>query len=163
LPQGLHQSDRLPEPIFTPATKADSGHDENVPFEVVESALGKPMAQELKRRSIALYLTAAEHAARRGLLLADTKFEFGALEDEILLIDEALTPDSSRFWDQATYEPGRPQEAFDKQYVRDYLDSIGWDHSPPAPALTPEVVAGTRQRYLEAFERLTGPPRADHS
>lgn len=159
LPPGLEQSDRLPEPIFTPATKAATGHDENVPLSALESALGSPLAHGLKRRSLALYTAAAEHAAARGLLLADTKFEFGLLGEEILLIDEVLTPDSSRFWDRATYVAGGPQEAFDKQYVRDYLDSIGWDHAPPAPPLPPAVVAGTRQRYLEAFERLTGPPR----
>jgi phosphoribosylaminoimidazole-succinocarboxamide synthase len=159
LPAGLRQSERLPEPIFTPATKAAVGHDENVSFAAVESALGQPLARELERRSLALYAAAAEHAARRGLLLADTKFEFGLLGDELLLIDEALTPDSSRFWDRGSYAPGQPQEAFDKQYVRDFLDASGWDHRPPAPPLPPPVVEGTRQRYLEAFERLTGPPQ----
>lgn len=161
LPLGLLQSERFPEPIFTPATKAETGHDENVPLSALESALGPALARELERRSIALYQSAAAHAAARGLLLADTKFEFGLLGHELLLIDEALTPDSSRFWDRAAYLPGQPQEAFDKQYVRDYLDAIGWDHKPPAPPLTPEVVEGTRRRYLEAFERLTGPPRLD--
>jgi len=159
LPAGLRQSERLPEPIFTPATKANIGHDENVPLAVVESALGPALARELERRSLALYLAAAAHADDRGLLLADTKFEFGLLGDELLLIDEALTPDSSRFWDRAAYVPGQPQEAFDKQYVRNFLDAMGWDHRPPAPPLTPEIVEGTRRRYLEAFERLTGPPR----
>jgi phosphoribosylaminoimidazole-succinocarboxamide synthase len=161
LPAGLRQSERLPEPIFTPATKANVGHDENVPLAAVESALGAGLARELERRSLALYQAAAAHAADRGLLLADTKFEFGLLGEELLLIDEALTPDSSRFWDRAAYVPGQPQEAFDKQYVRDFLDGIGWDHRPPAPPLTPEVVEGTRRRYLEAFERLTGHPRHD--
>ncbi len=157
LPSGLKLSDRLPEPIFTPATKAETGHDINVNFGVLESALGEPLAEELRRRSIALYTAAAAHSSERGLLLADTKFEFGLLGEEVLLIDEVLTPDSSRFWDKATYAPGQPQEAFDKQYVRDYLDAMGWDHAPPAPPLPEEVVAGTRQRYVEAYERLTGP------
>ncbi len=153
---GLRQSERLPEPIFTPATKAASGHDENVPFAAVEAALGPALAGELRRRSLALYAAAAEHAAGRGLLLADTKFEFGLLGDRLLLIDEALTPDSSRFWERASHAPGRAQEAFDKQFVRDYLDAIGWDHVPPAPPLPADVVEGTRRRYLEAYARLTG-------
>jgi phosphoribosylaminoimidazole-succinocarboxamide synthase len=158
LPSGLSQSERLPEPIFTPATKADTGHDENVPFSTVENALGGALAHELRRRSLAIYDAAAQHAEARGLLLADTKFEFGLLGDELLIIDEMLTPDSSRFWDKANHVPGRSQEAFDKQYVRDYLDQSGWNHEPPAPALPEEVVKGTLRRYLEAFDRLIGPP-----
>jgi phosphoribosylaminoimidazole-succinocarboxamide synthase len=158
LDPGLRQSERLAEPIFTPATKSDSGHDENISFDEFEDAVGPALARELERRSLALYTAGAEHAARRGLLLADTKFEFGLLGDQVLTIDELLTPDSSRFWEKASYAPGEPQEQFDKQYVRDYLDQIGWDHQPPAPALPPEVVEGTRRRYLEAFDRLTGPP-----
>ncbi len=160
LPSGLGQSERLPEPIFTPATKADSGHDENVPFSTVENALGGALAHELRRRSLGLYEAAARHAEARGLLLADTKFEFGLLGDRLLVIDEMLTPDSSRFWDQSNHVPGRSQEAFDKQYVRDYLDQSGWNHEPPAPPLPEEVVTGTLRRYLEAFDRLTGPPLA---
>ncbi len=158
LPPGLRQSERLPEPIFTPATKADSGHDENISFAAMEAALGAALAGELRRRSLALYTAAADHAERRGLLLADTKFEFGRLGDRLIVIDEILTPDSSRFWEKARHAPGAAQEAFDKQYVRDYLDRSGWNHEPPAPALPPEVVAGTSRRYLEAFDRLIGPP-----
>lgn len=160
LAPGLRQSEKLAAPIFTPATKADSGHDENVPFAAMESALGSALASELRRRSLVLYTAAAAHAERRGLLLADTKFEFGLLGDQLLVIDEILTPDSSRFWDQASHAPGRAQEAFDKQYVRDYLDGSGWNHEPPAPPLPEAVVQGTRRRYREAFERLTGPPLA---
>lgn len=158
LAPGLVESERLPEPIFTPATKSDTGHDVNVSFEEFAAAVGPALARELERRSIAIYTAGAEHAARRGLILADTKIEFGLLADRILIIDELLTPDSSRFWDRASYIAGEPQESFDKQYVRDYLDQIGWDHRPPAPPLPPEVVNGTKRRYLEAFERLSGAP-----
>ena len=157
LPPGLRESEALPSPIFTPASKADSGHDENVSKAVMAAALGQPVADELERRSLALYSEAAAHAARRGLLLADTKFEFGWRDGRLILIDEALTPDSSRFWDRTTYRPGAPQESFDKQYVRDHLDRSGWDHEPPAPPLPPAVVDGTRRRYQEAFTRITGP------
>jgi phosphoribosylaminoimidazole-succinocarboxamide synthase len=163
LAPGLLESERLPEPIFTPATKSDTGHDVNISFEEFEAAVGPALSRELERRSIALYTAGAEHAARRGLILADTKIEFGLLGDRVLTIDELLTPDSSRFWDSASYAAGEPQESFDKQYVRDYLDEIGWNHRPPAPALPPEVVDGTKRRYLEAFERLTGPPREEGS
>ena len=154
---GLRESEQLPMPIFTPATKVDTGHDQNVSRAAMAEAIGDDLTSELERRSLALYAAAAEHAGRRGLLLADTKFEFGLRGDRITLIDEILTPDSSRFWDRATYEPGQPQESFDKQYVRDYLDRSGWDHEPPAPPLPPDVVDGTRRRYQLAFTRLTGP------
>jgi phosphoribosylaminoimidazole-succinocarboxamide synthase len=160
LPPGLRESEALPSPIFTPATKADSGHDENVSKAVMAAALGDVVADELERRSLALYAEAAAHAARRGLLLADTKFEFGWRDGKLILIDEALTPDSSRFWDRTTYRPGAAQESFDKQYVRDHLDRNGWNHEPPAPPLPPSVVDGTRRRYLEAFARITGPELA---
>jgi phosphoribosylaminoimidazole-succinocarboxamide synthase len=157
LQPGLRESEALPVPIFTPATKVDQGHDENVSRAVMAKALGEELTSDLERRSLALYAAAAKHAGRRGLLLADTKFEFGFRGDRLVLIDEILTPDSSRFWDRATYEPGSSQESFDKQYVRDYLDQSGWNHEPPAPPLPPEVVDGTRRRYQLAFSRLTGP------
>jgi phosphoribosylaminoimidazole-succinocarboxamide synthase len=157
LKAGLRESEALPVPIFTPATKVDAGHDQNVSRAVMAQALGEELVSELERRSLALYTAAADHAARRGLLLADTKFEFGFRGDRLVLIDEVLTPDSSRFWDRATYEPGQSQESFDKQYVRDYLDQSGWNHEPPAPPLPPDVVDGTRRRYQLAFSRLTGP------
>jgi len=161
LPPGLRQSEKLAAPIFTPATKADTGHDENVSYATMAEELGSALANELRRRSLALYAAAAAHAERRGLLLADTKFEFGLHGDRLLVIDEILTPDSSRFWEKASHVPGRAQEAFDKQYVRDYLDGSGWNHEPPAPPMPDEVVQGTRRRYLEAFDRLTGPPLAE--
>ncbi len=164
LPQGLRESEKLPEPIFTPATKAEIGeHDENIDIERAAELLGdRAIAEELKRISIELYTHAAEHAAERGILLADTKFEFGASPGaEIVLGDEVLTPDSSRFWPADDYEPGRPQHSFDKQYVRDYLDEIGWDHNPPAPELPDEVVQNTRAKYVEAYERICkGAPQA---
>jgi len=154
LPPGLRNGDRLPEPIFTPATKAAHGHDENITFEQMARVVGGETASALRAMSLSLYQRSATHAARRGLLLADTKFEFGMRDGEIVLIDEALTPDSSRYWDAAQY-PGS-LVAFDKQYVRDYLTRIGWNHEPPAPALPPDVVAATRARYLETYVRLTG-------
>ncbi len=163
LPDGLTESSKLPEPIFTPATKAEVGdHDENIDFERACEIIGsRRLMEELRRVSIALYSHAAAHAAEREIIIADTKFEFGGAPDqEIVLADEALTPDSSRFWPAADYEPGRGQASFDKQFVRDWLDQAGWDHSPPAPQLPDEVVAGTRDRYLEAFELLTGSPLA---
>jgi phosphoribosylaminoimidazole-succinocarboxamide synthase len=159
LPQGLGESDRLPEPIFTPATKAEVGeHDENISFGRACEILGsKPLMEELRRVSIELYEHAATHATARGILLADTKFEFGASAGtEIVLADEVLTPDSSRFWPADEYEPGRAQRSFDKQYVRDWLDEQGWDRSPPAPRLSDEVIANTRAKYIEAYERITG-------
>jgi phosphoribosylaminoimidazole-succinocarboxamide synthase len=156
LPAGLRESDRLPEQIFTPSTKATSGHDENISFEETISRIGRPLAERLRDVSLALYRRAAEHASARGIIIADTKFEFGILGDELIWIDEALTPDSSRFWPAAQYLPGKPQPSFDKQYVRDYLERIGWNKQPPAPALPPDVVAATREKYREAYQRITG-------
>jgi phosphoribosylaminoimidazole-succinocarboxamide synthase len=159
LPDGLQESDRLPEPIFTPATKAEIGdHDENIDFDRAAEILGdRALAEELQRVSIELYQHAADHAGERGIILADTKFEFGRADGEpIILADEVLTPDSSRFWPADEYEPGRPQRSFDKQYVRDWLDEAGWDHSPPPPELPDEVVENTRAKYVEAYERITG-------
>jgi phosphoribosylaminoimidazole-succinocarboxamide synthase len=161
LPAGLRESDRLPEPIFTPATKADVGeHDENIDFDRAAEIVGdRAVMEELRSLSIALYRHAAEHAESKGIILADTKFEFGRSEDgQIVLADEVLTPDSSRFWPVDRYEPGRSQPSFDKQYVRDWLDRSGWDHSPPAPELPSDVVENTRSRYVEAYERLVGEP-----
>jgi phosphoribosylaminoimidazole-succinocarboxamide synthase len=154
LPAGLRDSDRLPEPIFTPATKALSGHDENISRAEMANRAGTELAQTLERLSLALYRFGAERAVERGLILADTKFEFGLLDGEVILIDEVLTPDSSRFWDLEQYAPGGAQPSFDKQYVRDYLEQIGWNKQPPAPPLPDEVVAGTSARYLEALRRL---------
>jgi len=158
LPEGLTESDKLPEPIFTPATKADLGeHDENIDFDRAAEIIGdRPLMEELRRISIEIYQRAADHAAERGIILADTKFEFGASAgSEVVLADEVLTPDSSRFWPADDYEPGRSQASFDKQYVRDYSDSVGWDHTPPGPELPDEVVQNTRAKYVEAFERIT--------
>jgi phosphoribosylaminoimidazole-succinocarboxamide synthase len=161
LPGGLRESDRLPEPIFTPATKADVGeHDENIDFERAADIVGdRTVMEELRRVSIELYSFAAAHAADAGIILADTKFEFGRDGDgTIVLADEVLTPDSSRFWPLDSYAPGGPQPSFDKQYVRDWLDATGWDHAPPAPELPSEVVANTRGKYVEAYERIAGEP-----
>ena len=158
LPEGLQQCDKLPEPIFTPATKAEVGdHDENIDIGRAAEILGDAaLAEELKRLSIEIYEHAAEHAAERGIILADTKFEFGkSAGAEIVLADEVLTPDSSRFWPADDYSPGRDQDSFDKQYVRNWLDEEGWDHSPPAPELPAEVVENTRGRYIEAYEKIT--------
>jgi phosphoribosylaminoimidazole-succinocarboxamide synthase len=158
LPAGLRESDRLPEPIFTPATKAEVGeHDENIDFgRAVEIIGDRALMEELRRVSIELYRRASDHAGERGIILADTKFEFGASPGaEVVLADEVLTPDSSRFWPADDYEPGRPQQSFDKQYVRDWLDQSGWDHTPPAPELPENVVANTRAKYVEAYERIT--------
>ena len=159
LPDGLRESDRLPVPIFTPATKADVGeHDENIDFERAAEIVGdRALMAELRRVSIDLYSHAAEHAAERGIILADTKFEFGRHAGaEVVLADEVLTPDSSRFWPADRYGPGRSQPSFDKQYVRDWADEAGWDHSPPAPELPADVVEQTRAKYVEAYERITG-------
>lgn len=155
LPAGLRESDRLPEPIFTPSTKAQSGHDENITFEDTVRLLGQDLAEQVRETSLALYRFAAEYALERGLIIADTKFEFG-LDDggELVLIDEILTPDSSRFWPLESYEPGRAQASFDKQYVRDYLESIRWDKNPPAPPLPDDVVKKTVEKYQEALTRL---------
>ncbi len=156
LPPGLRESDRLPEPLFTPSTKAGAGHDENLSFDAAAALIGRDLAERVRDLSVALYRFAADYALERGILLADTKFEFGLVGDEVTLCDEVLTPDSSRFWPADQYEPGRPQPSFDKQYVRDYLESIGWSKEPPAPALPDDVVRNTSDRYREAFLRLTG-------
>jgi phosphoribosylaminoimidazole-succinocarboxamide synthase len=156
LPEGLRESDRLPEPIFTPSTKATTGHDENISFEETVSRIGRPLAERLRDVSLTLYNRAAEHAAANGIIIADTKFEFGLRGDELIWIDEALTPDSSRFWPAGQYSPGKAQPSFDKQFVRDYLEKIGWNKQPPGPALPPDVVAGTQQKYREAYQRVTG-------
>ena len=157
LPAGLRQCDLLPQPIFTPATKAETGHDENVSFDRMVEIVGRDLAETLRRWTLSLYSRAAEYAATRGIIIADTKFEFGTLDDgRVILIDEVLTPDSSRFWPADRYEPGRDQESFDKQFVRNWLEHQPWDKTPPAPPLPADVVAGTRQRYIEAYERLTG-------
>jgi phosphoribosylaminoimidazole-succinocarboxamide synthase len=161
LPEGLEESQRLPEPIFTPATKAELGeHDENIDFErMAEIVDDRPLAESLRRLSIDLYERGAEHALERGIILADTKFEFGLRPDGTLVLgDEVMTPDSSRFWPADGYEPGRSQPSFDKQYVRDWAAGSGWDKSPPAPPLPDDVVEGTRARYLEAYERIAGEP-----
>jgi phosphoribosylaminoimidazole-succinocarboxamide synthase len=156
LPAGLRESDRLPEPIFTPATKAATGHDENISFERAASLIGNERAERIREISLEIYRRAAAYAEPRGILLADTKFEFGLLKDELIWIDEALTPDSSRFWPAAQYKPGGPQPSFDKQFVRDYLESIHWPKTPPGPELPPEVVSATRGKYREAYRILTG-------
>jgi phosphoribosylaminoimidazole-succinocarboxamide synthase len=157
LPSGLVEASRLPEPIFTPATKAEEGeHDENVSFEVMSEALGGGLAGRLRDLSLELYEAGADHARARGIILADTKFEFGLLDGEVVLADEVLTPDSSRYWPADAWEPGATPPSFDKQFVRDYATSTGWDHSPPAPELPEDVVAQTRAKYIEAYERLTG-------
>ena len=154
---GYAMADRLDQPIFTPATKADSGHDENISFDVMASRIGHDHAQSLKKITLELYAEAARHARQRGILLADTKFEFGLDEEgRIMLVDEALTPDSSRYWPAAGYVPGRSPPSFDKQIVRDYLETTGWNKLPPAPALPPDIIEKTSQKYLEAYERITG-------
>jgi phosphoribosylaminoimidazole-succinocarboxamide synthase len=156
LPAGLKESDKLPEPIFTPATKATSGHDENIPFERMEEILGRGLAEKVREVTLAIYRRAATYAEPRGILLADTKFEFGQLDDQLIWIDEALTPDSSRFWPAAQYNRGGPQPSFDKQFVRDYLARIRWPKTPPGPELPADVVAGTRAKYREAYRILVG-------
>jgi phosphoribosylaminoimidazole-succinocarboxamide synthase len=161
LPEGLREADRLPEPIFTPSTKAEVGHDENITREQLAGMVGAELAGELEQRSLALYRAGAERAARVGLILADTKFEFGWIDGRVALIDEVLTPDSSRFWDGERYEVGSSPVSFDKQYVRDFVSASGWNKEPPAPALPDDVIAGTRERYVTAYERLTGQPWSD--
>ena len=157
LPDGLRESDRLPEPIFTPSTKATTGHDENIDADAAAALVGTERYEQVEQRALALYRFAAEHAAARGIVIADTKFEFGLDETgALVLADEALTPDSSRFWPADEYRPGGSQPSFDKQYVRDFCESLGWVKTPPGPDLPDDVVAGTRSRYIEAFERLTG-------
>jgi phosphoribosylaminoimidazole-succinocarboxamide synthase len=156
LPPGLRESDRLPAPIFTPSTKATTGHDENISFDDVVARVGGDRAEQLRSISLQIYRRAAAYAEPRGILLADTKFEFGLLGDDLIWIDEALTPDSSRFWPAEGYQPGRSQPSFDKQYVRDYLESIGWNKQPPGPQLPPQVVERTRAKYREAYRLLAG-------
>jgi phosphoribosylaminoimidazole-succinocarboxamide synthase len=156
LPFGLVESSELPEPIFTPATKAETGHDENISFEQAEQIVGKDIARQVRDLSLKLYTKARQHARARGLIIADTKFEFGLFNNQLILIDEVLTPDSSRFWPADQYKPGRGQPSFDKQFVRDYLETLHWNKCPPAPVLPPEVVEKTQAKYLEAYARLTG-------
>ena len=156
LPPGLRESDRLPEPIFTPASKAQSGHDENITLDEVSSEIGLDVATRVRDLTLAIYRRAAEYAESRGIIIADTKFEFGFVGDELILADEVLTPDSSRFWPRAEYRPGGPQPSFDKQFVRDYLESIHWNKQPPAPSLPDVVVQKTSEKYREAYRRLAG-------
>jgi phosphoribosylaminoimidazole-succinocarboxamide synthase len=156
LPEGLRESDALPEPVFTPATKAQSGHDENISFDQVCGIVGADLAARLRDLTLAIYRRAADYARTRGIVIADTKFEFGVVDGEIVLADEVLTPDSSRFWPLDTYAPGGPQPSYDKQYVRDYLESIHWNKQPPAPALPEEVAHRTSEKYKEAYRALTG-------
>lgn len=156
LPAGLRESDRLEQPIFTPATKAEEGHDENISFEQMVSIVGANLAEELRRRSIDIFLKGSDYAKTRGIIIADTKFEFGLLDDQILLIDEVLTPDSSRFWPADQYEPGHGQPSYDKQFVRDWLLATTWDRNSPPPALPDDIVGKTQAKYIEAFTKLTG-------
>ncbi len=156
LPDGLIQADRLPEPIFTPATKADSGHDENISFEETCSRIGDELAGKLRDLSLSIYSSAADYARERGIILADTKFEFGLLDREVILIDEVLTPDSSRYWPADRYEPGHSPFSYDKQFVRDWLESTSWDKNSPPPQLPDEIIEKTREKYIEAYEVLTG-------
>jgi len=156
LPAGLKESERLPEPLFTPATKATSGHDENISFTQMISLLDQETSERLRQISLALYKKASDYAVSKGFIIADTKFEFGTHGGEIILIDEVLTPDSSRFWPVSDYQAGKPQQPFDKQFVRDYLEEIHWNKKPPAPRLPDWVVEATQKKYLEAFEKLTG-------
>jgi phosphoribosylaminoimidazole-succinocarboxamide synthase len=163
LPPGLREADRLPEPIFTPTTKATEGHDEEMRFEDVVAMIGRDRAEEIRRKSTEIYLRARDLAAQRGVILCDTKFEWGVEEEDgpAILGDEVLTPDSSRFWPGDQYEPGRSQPSFDKQFLRDWLEGLDWDKKPPPPPLPPEVIEGTRKRYVEIYERLTGTPYGD--
>jgi len=156
LPAGLKESAELPEPIFTPATKAETGHDENIPFDTAAQLVGADIATRARDLSLRIYNFARDYARRRGIIIADTKFEFGLFEGRLVLIDEVLTPDSSRFWPADQYAPGKSQPSFDKQFVRDYLETLTWDKTPPAPALPPIIVSRTQAKYLEAYERLTG-------
>jgi phosphoribosylaminoimidazole-succinocarboxamide synthase len=158
LPAGLKESDRLPEPIFTPSTKAQTGHDENVALEAVERTVGKDIAARLRDLTLKIYSRAAEYARGRGIIIADTKFEFGFVDGTLVLADEVLTPDSSRFWPADSYKPGGPQPSYDKQYVRDYLEEIHWEKRPPAPPLPAEVAAKTSEKYRQAYRELTGKP-----
>jgi phosphoribosylaminoimidazole-succinocarboxamide synthase len=160
LPPGLKQGSKLDEPIFTPATKEETGHDINISFDRMVEIVGAETSEELRARSLEIYRRGAEHALIHGIIIADTKFEWGRVDDRLILIDEVLTPDSSRFWPADHYEPGRGQPSFDKQYVRDYLGTTGWDKNSPPPVLPDEIVARTREKYIEAYERLTGQPFA---
>ena len=156
MPEGLRDGDMFPEPLFTPSTKAEEGHDENITVAQMEDFVGKELTERLSQASIDVYATARDYAKEKGIIIADTKFEFGIIDGEISLIDEVLTPDSSRFWDMGGYAPGKSQPSYDKQFVRDWLDEAGWDHEPPAPELPGDVVASTAERYLEAYRMLTG-------
>ncbi len=156
MPKGLRQADRLPEPLFTPSTKAESGHDININFEQLGSLIGKDLAAQVRDKSLALYAKAAQYAESRGIILADTKFEFGLLDGKLVIADEIFTPDSSRFWDLAEYQPGRAQKSFDKQYLREWLENQNWDKNPPPPALPADVIAKTADKYRDAYYRLTG-------
>ncbi|MCM8746647.1 phosphoribosylaminoimidazolesuccinocarboxamide synthase [Thermomicrobium sp. CFH 73360] len=158
LPCGLRESERLPEPLFTPAVKSDTGHDENITFDELVKRVGEELAERLRERTLEIYVAAERYARERGVIIADTKLEFGWIGGELAVIDELLTPDSSRFWDVEQYEPGRPQPSFDKQFVRDWLLASGWNKQPPAPALPPDVVEKTAEKYREAYRRLTGRP-----
>lgn len=158
VPGGLRESERLPEPIFTPSTKADTGHDENISIKQLANMVGADLARQLQEKSLAIYQYADGLARQQGIVIADTKLEFGFIDDKLIVIDEMLTPDSSRFWDEATYEVGVSQPSFDKQFVRDWLESSGWDKNPPAPRLPDDVVEKTREKYLEAYRRITGRP-----
>ena len=156
LPDGLENSSQLPEPIFTPATKAEEGHDENISFDEAVNIVGKNVAEQARELSIKLYMRGRDHAAEKGIIIADTKFEFGIFEGELILIDEVLTPDSSRFWPADLYAPGKSQPSFDKQFVRDYLETLDWDKTPPGPELPAEIVQKTSEKYIEAYTRVTG-------
>ncbi|HVV01862.1 MAG TPA: phosphoribosylaminoimidazolesuccinocarboxamide synthase [Verrucomicrobiae bacterium] len=156
LPAGLQDSSELPEPVFTPATKAETGHDENISFEQAAKIVGKDIAEQARAASLRIYKFARDYARQRGIIIADTKFEFGLLDGKLILIDEVLTPDSSRFWPADQYKPGKSQPSFDKQFVRDYLETLDWDKSPPGPVIPADVVAKTTAKYLDAYERITG-------
>lgn len=156
LPGDLKESDKLPEPIFTPSTKAESGHDENISFEEAVNITGRELAEEIRQKSIAIYKKASEYAQTKGIIISDTKFEWGKYGDKVILIDEVLTPDSSRFWPMESYSPGKPQPSFDKQFVRDYLESCEWDKNPPPPSLPEDIIRTTSEKYLEAYTKLTG-------
>ncbi|NLI37771.1 MAG: phosphoribosylaminoimidazolesuccinocarboxamide synthase [Clostridiaceae bacterium] len=156
LPEGMQQAEKLPEPIFTPSTKASEGHDINVSFDYVEKKIGKELAAELKEKSLALYNKASQYALSRGIILADSKFEFGIMDGRLVIADELFTPDSSRFWELSDYKPGKAQKSFDKQYLREYLETLDWDKKPPAPNLPRDVIEKTEMKYIEAYERITG-------
>jgi phosphoribosylaminoimidazole-succinocarboxamide synthase len=156
LPPGLQESDRLPEPVFTPATKAQTGHDENISLEDVAARIGRPLAERLQALTLKIYRRASSYAETKGILIADTKFEFGFIGEHLVLADEVLTPDSSRFWPRITYQPGKPQHSYDKQFVRDYLESIDWNKQPPAPELPLDIIAKTSAKYRDAYRVLTG-------